>query len=158
MLSSLFLRIHFEFPPMNTQIFTTTINILSTMCWAVNVFYSTIFTLYKSNVICPVAYIRTDRAGLRVPSITHNLYACMTWYALPSMRHAGHHNALALLNVRNIGFYTDLKSLKLHMLQLHSSTQLSNNLKTHLSRNQASCRFSQEEYLRTHVWSNGLTK
>jgi hypothetical protein len=139
-------------------IFTTTVNILSTMCWAENVFYVTILTLYKSNVICPVVYIRTDRAGLRVPSITHNLYACMTWYALPSMRHAGHHNALALLNVRNIGFYTDLKSLKLHMLQLHSSTQLSNNLKTHLSRNQASCRFSQEEYLRTHVWSNGLTK
>ena len=44
------------------------------------------------------------------------------------------------------------------MSQPHSFTQLSKNLKTHTSRNQAICGFSQEEYLKIHVWSNGLTK
>jgi len=113
-------------------------------------------SLYKHDIMCPVAYIRTDRAVLQVLNVTRNLCACMTWHTLPSMRHAGHHNSLELLIVTNLGFYTDLKSLKLYMLQLHSFTQLSKNLNT--CRNQAICGFSQEEYLRTHVWHNGLTK
>jgi len=63
---------------------------------------------------------------------------------------------LGISNLTNPGFYTELKSLKLYMLQLHSFTRLSKNLKAHISRNQAICGFSEELYLRTHVWSNGL--